>query len=50
MLGNWPLEDAVWKSFDNCVSWLARLVLPSEVAVCAALARFVEICPVTWEY
>ena len=50
MLGSWPVLDAVEKSVESWLSWLAALVLPLACAVCAASCKLVAICAVTCWY
>lgn len=50
MLGSWPLCEALLKSVANWLSCDAAEVLPSAVAVLAALCRLVAICAVTCWY
>ena len=47
MLGRSPEELALLKSEASCVSWVAALVSPSDVAAEAAFVRLVEICDIT---
>lgn len=49
-MGSWPVEDALWKSLESCVSSVASGVFPLDVADWAAVCRLVAIWLVTCEY